>query len=155
MSPDSRDGASSGSVSPEPPVRVARLLKTLGAARQFLKAMSPNSADELRQLDFLIRTLRPYSGLTLDKLADMLDTARKASRSPNSQIGNVSLSQLMDPILRGQLGREALASAAQRELGISKWRLLKADRNQMDEIIENAIENRRTLDTIARRASSK
>lgn len=106
-------------------------------------------------MDLLISALRPYSGLTLDKLVEILKTYQRPIQEPEDQIGDIGLAQLMDPILRGQLSRQVLAAVAQRELGISKWRLLKASRSRMDEIVENAIENKRTLDTIARRASSK
>jgi hypothetical protein len=68
---------------------------------------------------------------------------------------NAGLPQLRDPRFRSVLSREELSNLAQRELGVSKWKLMKLCRDEMEKVIENAFENVDTLNTIAKRSASK
>ena len=140
-------------------VRVAHLLKILKANETFLKSLSGGQGD-WQNLTLFIDALKPYGRLTLDDLSLILqETTKRSEVHPNSErkefLNNAGLSQLRDSGFRLLLSREELSELAQRELGISKWKLMKASRKEMEKVLQNALENVETLDTIARRASSK
>jgi len=108
----------------------------------------------------LINTLKPYGRLTLDDLSSILQETKKGSKGHvNAErtefLEKAGFSQLRDSGFRLLLSRKELSELAQRELGISKWKLMKMSKKEMNAVIQNAIENVETLDTIARRASSK
>jgi hypothetical protein len=140
-------------------VRVAHLLKILKANETFLKSLSGGQRD-WQNLTLFIDALKPYGRLTLDDLSLILqETTKRSEVHANSErrefLNKAGLSQLRDPGFRLLLSREELSELAQRELGISKWKLMKTSRKEMEKVLQNALENVETLDTIARRASSK
>lgn len=140
-------------------VRIAHLLKILKANETFLKSLSGDRGDR-QYLTLFIDALKPYGRLTLDDLSSILREMTKRSEGhANAErtefLKKIDLPQLRDSGFRLLLSREELSELAQRELGISKWKLMKMSRKEMDKVIQNALENVETLDTIARRASSK
>jgi len=113
-----------------------------------------------QDLTLLIDALKPYGRLTIDDLSSILqETTKRSEGHANAErtelLKKAGLPQLQDSRLRLFFSREELSELAQRELGISKWKLMKMGRKGMDKVIQNALENVETLDTIARRASSK
>jgi len=140
-------------------VRVAHLLKILKANEAFLKNLSGGHGD-WHDLTSFIDVLKPYGRLTLDDLSSILrETVKRSEDHVSKQrtefLKKAGFSQLRNSGFRLLLSREELSEMAQKELGISKWKLMKMSRKEMDKVIQNALDNVETLDTIARRASSK
>jgi len=131
----------------------------LKANETFLKKISRDQGD-WQNLTLFIEVFKPYSQLTLDDLSLILKETTKQSEGHSSAertefLKNVDLSQLRDPGFRLLLSREELSELAQRELGISKWKIMKMGKKGINEFIQNALENVDTLNIIAKRASSK
>lgn len=125
----------------------------------FLRSLSEGQ-ERSQELALFIDALKPYGTLTLDELISILEDKKNKRKShadieKRELLRKATLSQLKDSEFRSLLSREELSELAQRELGISKWKIMKMSRNEMEKVIQNALENVETLDTIARRASSK
>jgi hypothetical protein len=127
----------------------------LKATQQYLfKINKYQDSDKLKQL---IQILKPYKNLTLNDIDNALKIGVKSKNIKQNidyiKVKDITFEQIQDSNIRKTLSREELALVAQKELGISKWRLLKLSRSEMDIEIENAIENYQTLNTIAKNAS--
>ena len=134
-------------------LKVAYLLKLLKANDAFLKSIS-NSKSGSRDLSLLIDVLKPYAQLSLQDLEAYLGqcSGKPAQGIINAEkeklLQEAGLPQLRDPRFRAALSREELANLAQRELGVAKSTLMKVGRDDMEKIIENALENVDTLHTL-------
>ena len=139
------------------PKRVKDVIQSLSAFEQMLRKLE-GGAGAAEDIGRMTRMLKPLGNRTLEDLERILkntpaEKGRQISEERLRFLSKVELQQLADSSFRSSLSRDELALVAQRELGISKWRLLKTSRQEMDKTIQNALENLETLNTIADQAS--
>ena len=135
--------------------RISDILPLLEGMRDLLGELGDRK--KALALGKFIEALGPFGDVYLDQLPMVLRKGTDAYVRPRTIFGylepEATMAQLQNKATRDLLSREALATAAQKELGVSKWRLLRMNREAADAMIERALQNIRTLDTIAKNAS--
>lgn len=139
-------------------VTVKDLNDLLLSLRQFLLKMEVDS-QKILMIDHITNMLKPYDVLSfidvqnafLDNFGkNKLDVIEKLEKIKNININDIKSKEFRDGLTKGEL-----AVIAQRELGISRWKLIKLNRDEMDKEIEAAFENINTLDIIGKNARRK
>jgi hypothetical protein len=139
-------------------VKLKELLKIMEATQIFLKKLKINDNSDIILKKF-IQIFKPYKNLNFFEISNILkkDIYKKQLKVQKieEKIKDIDFEKLQNPDIRNSLTKKELSIVAERELGISRWKLYKLKREEMDEEIINAFENYQTLKTIAKRASEK
>lgn len=141
-----------------PVMKVKDATKQIEATVTFLNKIDKvTSANE--PLRILLDILKPHENSSLQEVQAALDfwLEKKQPRYLNVTkpeiLKTFGLAELQDRNARALLSRGELSELAQRELGLSRSNLMRLSRKEMETMIDNALDNLKTLDTIGRLAS--
>lgn len=139
-------------------VKFKEFLKIIEATQIFLKKLEINNNSDIILKNFL-QIFKPYKNLNFFEMSNILkDNVYKKQfkeQKIEEKIIDIDFEKLQNPDIRNSLTKKELSIVAERELGISRWKLYKLKREEMEEEIISAFENYQTLKTIAKRASEK
>lgn len=133
-------------------------MKLIREFQSLLKNVEPTGTSSL-ELERFLETMKPLSSLDLDGFGNIVRGAvpkkiKKIDPELEKLLNTTPPLVLLKSDHIKQLPREELSDLAVRHLGLSKSKLMKMRRSDMEMYIQSAIKNAETLDTIAKRASN-
>lgn len=139
-------------------VKISHVMKLIREFQSLLKNVEPTGTSSL-ELERFLETMKPLSSLDLDGFGNIVRGAvpkkiKKIDPELEKLLNTTPPLVLLKSDHIKQLPREELSDLAVRHLGLSKSKLMKMRRSDMEMYIQSAIKNAETLDTIAKRASN-